>query len=297
MWRRSLLDADLFEPAFTAEPAGYRDIRPVQIAGRPQWEYDGDDADSVRFGTGTFGDRPSPGSAFDVTYRVTAGAAGNVAAGTITVIPPGFDALVVAATNPFPATGGADEETLDNVRAAAPRAFRSRQFRAVRAEDYTATARELPWVIDAGTAVRWTGSWLSVFTTAQPAPAPDRGIEPTVDERREMVELLGRRRMTGYEVFTPLPRYAGLDLLITVCAQPWALRGEVEAAIRVELAPASAATGRPRSSHPAECVSARPWSAATSRPRSRRPPGSVACCRSPTGGAASSPASSRCRKR
>ena len=56
---------------------------------------------------------------------------------------------MVAATNPFPATGGADEETLDHVRAAAPHAFRSRQFRAVRAEDYTATARELPWVINA----------------------------------------------------------------------------------------------------------------------------------------------------
>ena len=81
MWRRSLLDADPFEPAFTVEPAGYRDIRPVRIVGRPQWEYDGDDADSIRFGTGTFGDRPSPGSVFDVTYRVTAGAAGNVAAG------------------------------------------------------------------------------------------------------------------------------------------------------------------------------------------------------------------------
>jgi len=245
VWRRSLLDADPFEPAFTVEPAGYRDIRPVRIAGRPQWEYDGDDADSIRFGTGTFGGRPSPGSVFDVTYRVTAGAAGNVAADAITVIPPGFDALIVTAANPFPATGGADEETLDHVRAAAPRAFRSRQFRAVRAEDYTATARELPWVIDAGTAVRWTGSWLSVFTTAQPAGTPDRGTEPTVAERCDLIELLGRRRMTGYEVFTLLPRYVGLDLVITACAQPWGLRGEVEAAIRVELGTGQRRDGTP----------------------------------------------------
>ena len=65
-------------------------------------------------------------------------------------------------------------------------------------------------------------------------------------ERRDLIELLGRRRMTGYEVFTPLPRYVGLDLVIIVCAQPLALRGEVEAAIRVELG-----TGRRRDGTPA----------------------------------------------
>ena len=252
VWRRSLLDADPFEAAFTVEPAGYRDVRPTPAAGRPQWEYDGDDADSIRFGTGTFGDRPRPGSVFDVTYRVTAGAAGNVAADAITVVPPGFGALIAAATNPFPAAGGADEEMLDHVRAAAPRAFRSRQFRAVRAEDYTATALELPWVIDAGTAVRWTGSWLSIFTTALPAGTPDRGTEPTTDQRRALIELLGRRRMTGYEVFTPLPRYVGLDLVITVCAQPWALRGEVEAAVRAAVRTALFAPGRMRFGAPLE---------------------------------------------
>ena len=42
-------------------------------AGLPWWEYDGDDGDSVRFGTGAFGERPPAGATFDVTYRVTAG--------------------------------------------------------------------------------------------------------------------------------------------------------------------------------------------------------------------------------
>ena len=82
-------------------------------------------------------------------------------------------------------------------------------------------------MLDAGTAMRWTGSWLTVFTTAQPA-----GPEAIpVQEHLQLIELLGRRRIAGYEVYTPDPRYAGLDLIVTVCAQPWALRGEVAAAV------------------------------------------------------------------
>ena len=61
-------------------------------------------------------------------------------------------------------------------------------------------------------------------------------------------------------MYTPVPRYAGLDLLVTVCAQPWALRGEVAAAVGVELGtgrrpdgtPAFFAPGRMRFGTPLE---------------------------------------------
>jgi Baseplate J-like protein len=239
-WRRSLLDTDLFERAYTVEPVAYRDIRADRGAGLPWFEYDGDGGDSVRFGTGTFGERPSTGSAFDVTYRVTAGAAGNVAADSITTVPNALSSVVLSATNPFAATRGADEEPLEHVRANAPQAFRARQFRAVRAEDYDHTAEELPWVIDAGTAMRWTGSWLTVFTTAQPA----QHELPTLKEHTEIIELLGRRRLAGYEVYTPEPKYVGLDLVVMVCAHSWALRGEVEAGVLAELGTAPLCDGR-----------------------------------------------------
>jgi hypothetical protein len=231
LWRRTLLDADLFESGYTVDPVSYRDIRGQRVGGLPWWEYDGDDGDSIRFGTGLFGERPPGGATFDVTYRVTAGLAGNVAASSITTVPAAVSDVVLAATNPFPATGGADEETLDHVRASAPFAFRARQFRAVRAEDYTKAAEELSWTLDAGTAMRWTGSWLTVFTTAQPKVVE----EPILDEHIELVRLLGRRHIAGYEVYTPDPRYVGLDLIVTVCALPGALRGEVETAVLEEL--------------------------------------------------------------
>ncbi|HEX8767971.1 MAG TPA: hypothetical protein VF714_06350, partial [Jatrophihabitans sp.] len=147
---------------------------------------------------------------------------------------------ILSATNPFVATGGADEETLEHVRAHAPHAFRARQFRAVRAEDYERTAEELDWVLDAGTSMRWTGSWLSVFTTAQPRA----GGQPTVREHAALIQLLGRRRIAGYETFSPAARYVGLDLIVEVCAHAWALRGEVEAGVLAELGTGVLCDGR-----------------------------------------------------
>ncbi|TDN90912.1 baseplate J/gp47 family protein [Microbacterium sp. BK668] len=238
-WRRTLLDADLFEQAYTVDPVVYRDLRrsPRDL---PWFEYDGDDGDSVRFGDGVFGELPPTGARFEVTYRTTAGATGNVAADAVTIVGDDLAGIVLSATNPFPAAGGEDRESIAHIRDNAPYAFRARQFRAVRAEDYTATAKELPWVLDAGTRVRWTGSWLSVFTTAQ----PPTGEAPSTGQTGELVELLDRRRLAGYDVHTPAPRYVGLDLVVTVCALPGARRGEVEEAVLDELGTGRTCDGR-----------------------------------------------------
>ncbi len=239
-WRRSLLDAGVFEPAYTIDPVAYRDIRVERSSGLPWFDYDGDGGDSVRFGDGTFGERPPTGAAFELTYRVTAGQAGNVAAGSITGVPDAVAGVILSAVNPFPAAGGAAEETLEHVRASAPQAFRARQFRAVRAEDYERTAEELDWVLDAGASMRWTGSWLSVFATVQPRAAERLSTR----EHAQLIQLLGRRRIAGYEVFTPAPRYVGLDLIVVVCAHSWALRGEVAAGVLAELGSGRLRDGR-----------------------------------------------------
>jgi hypothetical protein len=242
-WRPRLLDAPPYENAFTVDPVGFIDVGAAAegAIGQPLWEYDGDAADSVRFGDEVFGQRPALGSQFDVTYRVTTGAAGNVAADTIVGVDPTAATSVLRAANPFAATGGADEEQLDEVRRRAPYAFRAIKLRAVRAEDYDDAAEQLPWVLDAGTSFRWTGSWLTVFTTAQP-----KGVElAPVAEQVGLIDLLNRRRLAGYEVYTPTPRYIGLDLIMVVCAQAGALRGEVEAALLSELGTGARRDGSP----------------------------------------------------
>jgi len=225
-WRRSLLDAEIFETAFTVDP-----VRLSPIGRNPDGsviaDYDGDDGNTVRFGDGVFGGIPNAGDVFRVLYRVGGGADGNVAIDTITTIDPGMSSWLRTVTNPFPATGGADAERAERVRRLAPQQFRAKQFRAVRQEDYEGAAQSLSWVQRAGTVFRWTGSWLTVFTT----PDPKGSEQLTVAEQIELIDLLNRRRMAGYESYVPAPRYVALDLFIVVCARADAFRGDVEAAI------------------------------------------------------------------
>jgi hypothetical protein len=226
-WRRSLLDAEPFENAFTLDSASFILIAHNSSDGSLIQDYDGDNGDTIRFGDGIFGTIPERGIEFEVKYRVGGGINGNVAADSIVKVDPSAASQVIRVTNPFAAEGGADEETDEQVRRLAPQAFRARQFRAVRPEDYEAAAKRLSWVQSAGTIFRWTGSWLTVFTTADP-----QGTEIlSVDEHVELIDLLNRYRLAGYESYAPAPHYVSLDLLITVCAQPEAFRGDVEAAI------------------------------------------------------------------
>jgi predicted phage baseplate assembly protein len=67
-------------------------------------------------------------------YRHGGGRAGNVAAGTLTVLKTAIPG-VVSVTNPRPALGGVDSESLSSARERAPLEIRSR-YRAVTAEDF-----------------------------------------------------------------------------------------------------------------------------------------------------------------
>ncbi|HVZ52505.1 MAG TPA: baseplate J/gp47 family protein [Pseudolabrys sp.] len=218
-----LIEAEEGEPAFCLEAARYTPIA-RHADGTAQLDYDGSGGDTIRFGDGAFGAMPDDGDVFAVDYRVGAGAAGNVAADAITDIDPAWRSLVNAVSNPFPATGGADAETNEQVRRRAPQAFRARQYRAVRAEDYETEAERLAWVQQAGTTFRWTGSWFTVFTAID----PKGGAALPLDRQIEMVQLLNRRRLCGYESYVPPPRYVSIDLAVTLCAKPDAFQGTVE---------------------------------------------------------------------
>lgn len=236
MWRNSLLQAQEFEQSYTIDPVSY--VRVAQNSdGSTSYDYDSDNGATVRFGDDVFGEIPDTASVFRVTYRVGGGSAGNVAADTITkVVPPPLasaqavsaaSALVSAVTNPFAATGGADEEPSEQIARRAPQQFRAIQYRAVRPEDYEAAAETLPWVFRAGTEFRWTGSWLTVFTTAD----PEGTDQTTVNEQVQMINLLNRYRLAGYESYVSLPDYISIDLIVTVCASSSAYQGDVEAAV------------------------------------------------------------------
>lgn len=244
-WRRSLMEADEFEDAFTVDPARFRPVTRYPN-GDVSWDYDGSSGECVRFGDGIFGSIPPAGSFFRVTYRTGRGAAGNVAADSIKKFDSAAALLVTEVTNPFPAKGGADRETDEQVRRRAPQEFRARQFRAVRPEDYQAAAKRLPWVSQAGTVFRWTGSWLTVFTTADPADSE----QVTIDEHLELIDLLNRYRLAGYESYVPSPEFVSVDLIVSLCAAPDAFRADVKESVLTLLGTGTAPDGTLQFFHP-----------------------------------------------
>src|SRR5262249_40134497 len=109
----------------------------------------------------------APGDSFSAVYRVANGTPGNVGRDTITLIdiPPGVPGIA-GVTNPLPAWGGVDPETVEHIRQSAPVAFQT-QKRAVTAADYEALTMAYSGVQRAAATLRWTGSWHTVFITVE----------------------------------------------------------------------------------------------------------------------------------
>jgi Baseplate J-like protein len=235
-FKRWLLESGATEPVYTLTPEQYSPV--LNSDGTTWYDYDGDGGTTIRFGDGTTGVSPPPGTTFTALYRVGGGSVGNVPADAIVTVAPGQlqGALISTCTNPFPASGGTDAETNAQVRARAPQAFSAKPLRVVRAADYVTAAQSLSWVQQAGTTFRWTGSWLTVLTSADPAGSE----EPTISQLAGLTQLLNQRRLAGYESYVLPPRYVSIGLQITVCGLPTAFASDVQAAVLARLQPGSA---------------------------------------------------------
>jgi hypothetical protein len=130
-------------------------------------EIDENDQATVIFGDGTFGAVPGNGAVIRATYRVGGGQAGNVPANAIQTIvnAPQLALLGARVTNPGPATGGAERESIDHAVQHAPAVFRSLK-RAVTASDYEALALSFKGV--GKVRVGWTG-WNQVTLYVAPS--------------------------------------------------------------------------------------------------------------------------------
>lgn len=188
-------------------------------------EVENDGRAYLRFGDDTHGLRPTAGTAFRATYRVGNGAAGNVGADSITYIVTG-DTSIEHVRNPLPAVGGQEPETIQDVRERAPYAFRT-QERAVTPDDYARIAERRGDVQRAAATFRWTGSWRTVFVTA------DRMGGAAVDAAFEnaLLDYYERYRMAGHDVEIDGPHYVSLEIELRVCVKPDYFRSDVQRAV------------------------------------------------------------------
>jgi baseplate J-like protein len=208
-------------------------------------EVENDGRAVLRFGDDEHGLRPNGGTTFTASYRVGNGTAGNVGAEAIAHVVIGVTGVITKVVNPMPAAGGIEPEDIEAARRDAPQAFRT-QERAVTAGDYAAAAERRPEVQRAAATFRWTGSWHTVFVTA------DRFGGAAVDSRFEarLRRHLERFRMAGYDLEVDGPRYVALDVTLHICVRPDYFRSEVVRAVREVLGTGVLPDGRPAVFHP-----------------------------------------------
>jgi uncharacterized phage protein gp47/JayE len=116
----------------------------------------------ITFGDGVNGAIPPSGMKVTTNYRVGGGTYGNLPAGSIVDLAAAIPGVQIAAAGGSSAmTGGADPESLDQIRANAPRAFRV-QGRAVALSDYADLALNVLGVADAK-AVGTSNSAVSIY--------------------------------------------------------------------------------------------------------------------------------------
>jgi predicted phage baseplate assembly protein len=148
--------------------------------------------------------------------------AGNVGANTLAHIISGEAIKEGGVTNPLPAQGGMEPETMEHVRQNAPSAFR-KQERAVTPLDYEEIAirEDVAERCDvdvqrAAATLRWTGSWHTMFVTV------DRHGGRRVDEdfEEKLRRCLERFRMAGQDLEVDAPHPVSLEIEIAVCVKP-----------------------------------------------------------------------------
>ncbi len=193
-------------------------------------ETDNDGGTTIRFGDDENGMRPGEGTEFYAVYRVGNGTKGNIGAESITHLAGGTllgdEALIDSVTNPMPASGGVDPETLEEVRQYAPQAFRV-QKRAVTPEDYVTMTEKHPEIQRAAATLRWTGSWYTIFLTVDRLDG--RAIDEAFEE--ELREFLEPYRMAGHDLEIDGPQYVALEIEILVCVEPDYFCSDVLAAL------------------------------------------------------------------
>lgn len=165
----------------------------------------------VEFGDGLNGATPSNGLNVWATYRVGGGVVGNIASGlVIGVNSVGLNGSVGVAVDASGVprssamTGGADAESNDQIRANAPRVFRT-QNRAVTIQDFTDAALAVPGVLRAN-AVAGSFSAVTVYVVGADGLAPSSVLLDRVQT------ALNAKALAGVTVTAGGPSFVKVNL-------------------------------------------------------------------------------------
>lgn len=198
-------------------------------------EVDDEDRAWLLFGDGQIGERPAAGTQVRIRYLKTDGAAGNVGARAISKLIDGASPSV-RVSNPAPASGGADRESIENARLVAPRLLRS-QRRAVTAADYQALALSDPSVLQAR-AVGGGFGHVRVYVVAKGGVAAE-------DELKGRLQVLfEQHRPLTSTVSVHDPVFVTLSINVAIGIEGGFSEVDVSTRVRAALAALTALAGR-----------------------------------------------------
>ncbi len=205
--RRDLLDCDRFSRAFAVEVGDKREA-------------------ILRFGDDKQGKKAPGGASFTASYRIGNGLKGNIGRDGIAHISADAEGII-SVRNPLSGSGGVEPENIEEVKLKAPRAFHYGQDRCVTKEDYITKIESHPEVKKAAAVTRWTGSWYAMFLA--------------VDRKNGVVDsafsallraYMEKFRLAGVELVIKPPKFAPMDISMTVRVSEKHFRSSVEKALK-----------------------------------------------------------------
>lgn len=144
----------------------------------------------VTFGDGTNGAIPATGLRIAAAYRTGGGSYGNVPQSSIVDLSEAIPGVTITGSSAM--SGGADQESIDQIRTNAPRVFRA-QGRAVSQTDYADLALAVAGVADARAVVR-SASAVTLFIVG-----PNNTL-PSEQQRDAVAQYVQARSLSGVVV-------------------------------------------------------------------------------------------------
>ncbi|MDR0320577.1 MAG: putative baseplate assembly protein [Treponema sp.] len=174
----------------------------------------------IHFGDGQRGINP-PRRKFNIrigSYGTGGGAAGNVAAGTLRTLTQSI-AFIAGCDNPFPAEGGADMETVNNLKSRAAGVFKSLQ-RAVTAEDFHWLSREASASVGRAWCLKDKNKQGEIVIIIIPVIPSGETVAfkliPSRELLRRVTSYLDERKLVGTKIRVQGPVYRSFSVRLTL---------------------------------------------------------------------------------
>lgn len=164
-------------------------------------------------------------------YRLGGGVGGNVGGNTLTVLKQSV-AFVQGVTNPFPAQGGADAETIEEAKRRGTYAIKNRD-RAITAEDYESLALAASRRVARAKCVQASDGSISLLLVpkAEREDGDARAI-PSRDLIDRVAAYIDKRRLITARVNVGKPKLVPVSLELTISLKPGATADRVKADVK-----------------------------------------------------------------